>query len=255
MDFLFTKEQLAYQKAARDFAKEVIAPVAEKIDEDQSFPYETWKKAGELGYLGLCIPEEYGGSGTDTITAALVYEEVGKVCCSTAWILFPHTMGCAVPIFKMGNEDQIRKYVPKLASGEWMGCLGITEPNTGSDVAGIETKALKKGNNYVINGAKTFITNGTIADICFLIARTGDLQQGSKGLSCFIVEKNYSGYQVAKKLDKLGARGSPTAELVFIDMGVPVENRVDEEGKGFIKAMTALLYMRIGMCATSLGDC
>lgn len=216
---------------------------------------ELWRKIGAMGLCGLPIPEEYGGSGADAVTSLLAYEAFTKGSKDPGLYLSlgAHLFICAIPIWLHGNEAQKQKYLPKLASGEWIGALGLTEPNAGSDAAGIQTTARREGDYYILNGSKMFITNGPVADVVLVMA-TVDKSKRAGGVTAFIVEKGTPGFSVGRKLNKMGHRTSPTAELIFEDCKVPVENRVGEEGKGFHATTDALVWERgVFLAAESLG--
>ncbi|NLC77261.1 MAG: acyl-CoA dehydrogenase [Clostridia bacterium] len=255
MDFTFTPEQEAFVRTVEKFAREEVLPSVEHRDETGEWDQELWRKIGELGLCGLPIPEEYGGSGTDAVTCLLAYEAFTKGSKDPGLYLSlgAHLFICTVPLWLHGSEEQKRKYLPKLASGEWIGALGLTEPNAGSDAAGIQTTARRDGNYYVLNGTKMFITNGPIADVVLVMA-TVDKDKRADGVTAFIVEKGTPGFSVGRQLNKMGHRTSPTSELIFEDCRVPAENVVGEVGKGFQATTDALVWERgVFLAAGSLG--
>ncbi|BDG59819.1 isovaleryl-CoA dehydrogenase [Caldinitratiruptor microaerophilus] len=232
-------EHEALAEAALQFARQIIGPVAETIDREDTFPVAVWKQLAEQGYTGLGIPEEYGGSGGDVLAAALVGWALTRASPAVALSYGAHLNLCAHNLYRNGNEDQRRRYLPRLARGEWIGALGLTEPNAGSDATGIRATARREGDVYVLNGTKMFITNGPVADVVLVYAKTRpDL--GQRGISAFIVERTFPGFRVAQTLDKLGMRGSPTGELVFEDCRVPAENLLGQENEGLRIMMSGL---------------
>lgn len=252
MDFLLTREQLMLRKMYSEFAQEEIKPLAQEVDENEKMSEETIEKMGKLGMLGVYIPKQYGGSGADILSYIMCIEEMSKVCGSTGALVASHnSLGCA-PILENGTEEQKQKYLPKMASGEWIGAFGLTEPGAGTDASGQQTTAVLQGENYVLNGAKVFITNGGIADVFIVFAMT-DTTKGVKGISAFIVEKSFPGFSIGKKEKKMGIRGSSTTELIFEDCLVPKENILLREGDGFKIAMKTLDGCRIGVAAQALG--
>ncbi|MGC4377307.1 acyl-CoA dehydrogenase [Fictibacillus sp. Mic-4] len=252
MNLTFTEEQLMMQKMVRDFAQKEIAPYVEKMDETDQFPREIIDKMADLGLLGIPIPEEYGGAGMDFISYIIAIHELSKVSATIGVILSVHTSVGTNPILYFGTEEQKQKYIPKLASGEFLGAFGLTEPGSGSDAASLKTKAVKKGDRYLINGSKIFITNAGEADTYIVFAST-DPDAGSRGISAFIVEKDTPGFSVGKKEKKMGLNGSNTSELIFDNAEVPAENLLGNEGCGFKIAMSNLDVGRIGIAAQSLG--
>ncbi len=236
----------------RDFAAREIKPNLLQWDEDEHFPVDVMKKMGELGLLGIYIPEEYGGSGFtyDEYVTALI--ELGKVCGGIGLSVAAHNSLCTGHIYYHGTEAQKKKYLPKLASGEWIGAWGLTEPNTGSDAMRMKTTAVKDGDEWVINGAKNWITHGLSGDVAVVLVRTGELLD-SKGITAFIVEKGTPGFSAVKIKDKLGVRASETAELIFEDVRIPEENVIGELGEGFMQAMQVLDGGRISIAALSCG--
>jgi len=252
MDFDYTEEQFMIKKMIAEFADKEVAPFAAENDREQKFPWEIVKKMGELGIFGTLIPEEYGGGGFDYISHAIVAEELGRVDSSVRGIYSVQISLVALTILKWGSEEQKKKYVPKLASGEILGCFGLTEPNSGSDVVSMQTTAIKDGDYYILNGNKMWITNGGVADIAIIFAKT-DKSAGHKGISAFIVEKGTPGFSTKDIHDKLGLRASNTAELILQDVRVPKENILGNEGDGFKVAMSALDNGRYTVAAGCVG--
>jgi len=252
MEFALNKEQEMIRKTAREFAENEIAPIAAEIDETAEFPKDTVKKLSELGFMGMIVPKEYGGAGMDEVSYAIAIEELSRVCASHGVTMSVNNSLVCWPLMKFGTEEQKQKYLKPLASGEKLGCFGLTEPNAGTDAAQQTTVAIKKDGKYVITGSKIFITNGPAADVAIIFAMT-DKTKGTRGISAFIVEKEYQGYSIGTIEKKMGIRGSCTSELVFEDMEVPEENLLGKEGKGFGIAMATLDGGRIGIAAQALG--
>jgi hypothetical protein len=250
--FVLTDEQEQLRKEIRDFAAREIAPNVMRWDEASEFPLEVVKKLGEMGLMGAIFPVELGGSGLGYVDYALAVEELSAVDGSIGIIVASHNSLCTNHIFVAGNDEQRRKYIPLLASGKWLGAWGLTEPGSGSDAGSARTTAVRRGNNWVLNGNKTFITNGHYADISVIIAVT-DKGQGTRGLSAFVVEKGTPGFRAGKKENKLGLRASDTSGLIFEDCESPGENLLGEEGQGFIDSMRILDGGRISIAALSLG--
>ncbi|MBS2009206.1 MAG: acyl-CoA dehydrogenase [Cyanobacteria bacterium SZAS TMP-1] len=248
----FTEEHHAIREAIRDFATREIAPKAHAVDQEARFPIETFKELGKLGYLGLPIGAEYGGAGADYRSYVIAVEEIGRACGSTGLSYAAHVSLGSNPIYLFGTEEQKKKYLPKLTSGEHIGCWALTEPGTGSDASSQKTTARREGDHYVLNGTKQFITNATDADTAIIMAMT-DKSKGSKGISCFVVEKDTPGFYVSKVEKKLGMRGSPTASLTFEDCKVPVENMLGAEGEGYKQALMTLGGGRLSIGALALG--
>ncbi|MBM3429516.1 MAG: acyl-CoA dehydrogenase [Bacteroidetes bacterium] len=252
MNFELNENQLMIAQMVRDFAEKEIRPNMKKWDDEEFFPVETMKKMGDLGLLGIFIPEEYGGSGFSYFEYATALMELGRVCGGVGLSVFAHNSLCTGHIYYHGNEAQKRKYLPKLASGEWIGAWGLTEPNTGSDAMRMKTTAVKEGNEWVINGAKNWITHGLSGDVSVVLIRTGDLLD-SNGITAFIIEKGTPGFSAVKIKEKLGVRASETAELIFDNVRVPEENVIGQVGMGFRQAMQILDGGRISIASLSCG--
>ncbi len=250
--FVLTEEQEQLRKAVREFAVREIAPNIMTWDEASTFPLAVIKQMGALGLLGVLFPPEYGGAGLGYVDYALAIEELSAVDGSIGITMAAHNSLGSNHIFLAGSEAQRRKYIPRLASGEWLAAWGLTEPGSGSDASGARTMAIKKGDRYVLNGNKTFITNGHYADVAVVIAVT-DKSKGTHGLSAFVVEKGTKGFRPGRKENKLGLRASDTSELIFEDCEIPAENLLGVEGEGFIDAMRVLDGGRISIAALSLG--
>ena len=252
MDFQLTDEQLQLQRTVHDFATREILPHVHEWDESSHFPLETIKQLGKLGLMGCIFPDELGGSGYGYIEYVLAIEELSRVDGSVGIIVAAHTSLCSNHIFIAGNERQKRQYIPRLATAEHIGAWALTEPNSGSDAAGARCTATRKGDRWILNGTKTFITNGGYADVCVVVAVT-DKTIGTRGLSAFIVERGTPGFRSGKKENKLGLRASDTSELIFEDCEIPAENLLGSEGHGFIDAMRVLDGGRISIAALGLG--
>lgn len=254
MDFTLTKSQELFKQMITAFAENEVKPLAAEIDEEERFPVETVEKMSKTGLMGIVIPTQYGGAGGDQIMYTMAVEELSKVCGTTGVILSAHTSLGVAPILEFGTEEQKQKYLPKMASGEWIGAFGLTEPNAGTDAAGQQTTAWfdEKTNEWVLNGSKIFITNAGYAHVYIIFAMT-DKSAGLKGISTFIVEADTPGFSVGKKEKKLGIKGSATCELIFEDCRIPKENLVGAIGKGFKIAMMTLDGGRIGIAAQALG--
>jgi len=252
VEFDFTPEQKAIQTLTRTFARDVIQPAAPIIDDTDTFPRDVIKQMAELGLMGLPIPEEWGGVGADFVSYINAIEEISYASAAVGVILAVHTSVGTFPILYFGTEAQKQKYLPKLASGAWLGAFALTEPNAGSDASSIRTRAIRDGNDYVLNGSKVFITNGGEADLyCVFAVTNPDL--GTRGVSAFLVERDLVGFTIGKKEKKMGLHGSVTAELLFEDVRVPVDNRLGQEGDGFTIAMRLLDGGRIGIAAQAQG--
>jgi len=252
MDLRFTEEQEMMRKMVREFAQNEIAPFVERMEQGE-FPREILNKMAELGLMGITIPEEYGGAGMDFTSYIIAIHEISKVSATLGVILSVHTSVGTNPILYFGTEEQKKKYVPKLASGEYLGAFCLTEPSAGSDAKSLKTKAVREGDYYILNGSKVFITNGGEADTYIVFARTNPDEPGSKGISAFIVEKDTPGFIIGKDEKKMGLHGSRTVQISLEDAKVPAENLLGEEGQGFKIAMANLDVGRIGIAAQSLG--
>ncbi|MDC0761551.1 acyl-CoA dehydrogenase [Brevibacillus sp. AG] len=252
MDFRLNEEQEMMRRMVRDFAQKEIAPFIPVMEETDQFPRQILKKMGEMGLMGIPIAEEWGGAGADFISYILAIHEISKVSATVGVILSVHTSVGTNPILYFGTEEQKRKYVTKLASGEYLGAFALTEPHAGSDASSIRTTAVKKGDEYILNGNKVFITNGGEADTYIAFAVT-DSTKGTKGISAFIVDKDTPGFTVGKKEKKMGLHGSYTTELIFDNARVPAANLLGQEGEGFCIAMANLDSGRIGIAAQALG--
>jgi len=250
--FILTEEQEALRREIRSFAAREIAPHVMEWDEASVFPLTVTKKLGAMGLLGIIFPPELGGVGLSYVDYVLAIEELSAVDGSIGIIVASHNSLGTNHIFLFGNEEQKNKYVPRLASGEWLAAWALTEPGSGSDASSARTTAVKKGDRYVLNGTKTFITNGHYADVTVVIAVT-DKSKGTHGLSAFIVEKGTKGFRPGKKENKLGLRASDTSELIFEDCEIPEENLLGAEGEGFVDAMRVLDGGRISIAALALG--
>ena len=250
--FVLTEDQESLRKEIRQFAAREIFPNIMAWDEASEFPAAVVKKLGAMGLMGVIFPPEYGGAGMGYVDYVLAIEELSAVDGSVGIIVAAHNSLGTNHIYLAGNEAQKKKYVTKLASGEWLGAWGLTEPGSGSDAGGARTTAVRKGDKYVLNGNKTFITNGSYADTVVVIAVT-DRSKGTKGLSAFVVEKGTKGFRPGKKENKLGLRASDTSELIFEDCEIPAENLLGVEGEGFVDAMRVLDGGRISIAALSLG--
>lgn len=252
MDFSLSKEQQMARKMFRDFAVTEVEPLAHDIDEEERFPAETVEKMGKYGFFGIPIPKKYGGQGCDNLLFNIAIEELSRVCATTGVILESHTSLGAEPILQYGTEEQKQQYLIPLAKGDYLGAFCLTEPNAGTDAAGMQTRAVLEGDHYVLNGSKIFITNGGKADTYIVMAMT-DKSQGTRGISAFIVEKTFPGFSIGKKEEKMGIRASSTCEIIFENCIVPKENLLGREGKGFNIAMHTLDGGRIGIAAQALG--
>ena len=252
MNFSQNETQTMIAQTVRDFCDQHIRPHIMEWDEAQTFPVEAMKKLGELGLMGILVPEEYGGSGLGYDEYVTAITELGRVDPSVALSMAAHNSLCTGHILQHGSEAQKKKYLPLLASGEWIGAWGLTEANTGADAMRMKVTAKKEGNEWVLNGAKNWITHGISGDVAVVLARTGELLD-SHGISAFIVERGTPGFQAGKKENKLGMRASETAEMVFDDCRIPEENLIGAEGEGFVQAMKVLDGGRISIAALSLG--
>jgi butyryl-CoA dehydrogenase len=255
MDFALSTEQLMFREQVLKFARKEIVPRVQENDLQSRFDRESWNKLGEFGLLGLHFPEELGGSAADVVTSVVAAEALGEagVDGGITLSLGAHTYLCADTIFVHGNQHQREKYIPRLASGEWIGCMGLTEPGAGSDVSSLRTRAERKGDTWVLNGTKMFITNGSIADVAVIYARIDSAPGRQEGISAFIVEKGTPGFKVGRTLIKMGVRTSPTAELIFEDCIIPAENLLGLEGNGFLMAMQTVEWDRSALLAPFVG--
>ena len=247
-----TEEQLMIQETARKFAESELKPIAEEIDKKMEYPVEMFKKMGEVGFMGLMVPAEYGGTGTDTVSYAIVIEELARACASSALGVAAHNSLACGPISLMGTEEQKQKFLPELATGEAIGAFCLTEPHCGSDASAIKTTAVLKGDKYVLNGTKTYVTNGGWARYLVATAVT-DPTKGAKGISAFIIENDFPGFIVGSKERKLGVRASGTYEIVFENCEVPKANLLGPEGAGFTAFMKTLEGGRISIGSMAVG--
>ena len=252
MDFTLSKKHRLMQELFAKFALNEVKPIAGDVDETEEFPYQTAEKLGRYGFMGIPFPKEFGGGGADNLAYAMCVEEMSKVCGTTGVIVSAHTSLCAAPIYESGTKEQKEKYLTKLATGEWIGAFGLTEPGAGTDAAMQQTTAVLDGDNYILNGTKIFITNADAAHVYIIIAMT-DKSKGTRGCSAFIVEKDMPGFSVGKMEKKMGIRGSATCELIMENCVVPKENLIGKEGQGFRIAMQTLDGGRIGIAAQALG--
>jgi isovaleryl-CoA dehydrogenase len=252
MDFTLSDEHKMLQESVRNFAEKEIWPIAEEIDEKDSWPDGMWQKLADLGIMGITVDVEYGGAGADLLSAVITVEELSKASPAIALSWGAHANLCCNNLNNNANEDQKKKYLPPLCSSEHIGALGLTEPNAGSDAVNIQTLAVKNGDHYVVNGTKMFITNGSVANTVVLYVKT-DKEKGARGITAFILDTAFPGFSVSKKLKKYGHRGSPTAELVFEDCIIPAENILGEENKGINVMMSGLDVERSFYAGESLG--
>ena len=255
MEFNFTEEQLMFRDALYKAAKKNITPLCEEADLLGEFSWEVWNQFRDMGLLGLSIPEEYGGQGADLTTCCLATEALAHAGVDQGHLLAlgAHSYLASRTLFDNGNEDQINRYIPKMAAGEWIGCMGLTEPNAGSDAASMQTTAVKKGDRWILNGTKTFITNAPVADVAIIYA-TIDRKLKHKGITAFIVEKGFKGYSVGKPFHKMGLKASTTSEIFLEDCEVPEENLIGEVGKGFKYALGSVEWDRSAMLAPAIGN-
>jgi alkylation response protein AidB-like acyl-CoA dehydrogenase len=252
LDFNLSEEQRLLQKTVREFAETELGPHAREWDERQEFPRQVFTKLGEMGLMGVVWPPEYGGSGLTTLDYAIVMEELARVEAGVALSVAAHNSLCSGHIYLAGSEEQKKRFLIPLARGEKIGCWGLTENSAGSDAGGTKTTAARDGAHWVLNGSKTFITNGRLADTAVVMAVT-DRARGKKGISAFLVERGTKGFRAGKKEDKLGVRSSDTSELIFEDCRIPAENLLGREGHGFIDTLRVLDRGRIGIGAFSVG--
>jgi butyryl-CoA dehydrogenase len=252
MDFNLTSEQQMFQKIIREFCIKELKPIAAKIDQEEYFPFELYKKMGQMGLMGMTVPQKYGGAGIDKVSYMIALEEISRFCGSTGLTVEAHnTLGCGY-IYEHGSEEQRKKYLPHYMTGENFAALAITEPNAGSDVAGLQTTAVLDKDEWVINGTKQFITTGDIAGVTIVMAKT-EKDKGAKGISAILVEKDTKGFKIGQLEDKLGLRGSRTAEQIFEDCRVPKENLLGEKNKGFYGVMDTLDRGRTAVGAMAVG--
>ena len=252
MSFQLTDEQLLTRSSVREFAEAEVAPIAAEIDRDHRFPEETVPKLGELGLLGMLVPEEYGGVGMDTVSYCIAIEELSRACATTGVLVEAHSSLCTWPIVHFGTEEQKQKYLPDLASGKKLGSFGLTEPGAGSDAGNTATTATRDGDEFVLNGQKIFITNGGYAGTFVILARSTDAP-GTRGISAFIVDRDTPGFTIGEPEKKLGIRASSTVPLMFNDARIPAANLLGEEGRGFNIAMDTLDGGRTGIAAQAVG--
>jgi alkylation response protein AidB-like acyl-CoA dehydrogenase len=252
MDLGFTPEQHQLRKSIRQFCEAEIKPHVMEWDETQHFPVDVFKRLGKLGVLGAVFPEELGGAGYSYVDYSIVMEEIARVDPSIALSVAAHVSLCANHIYLAGSEEQKQRYLPKLASGEWIGCWSLTEPEAGSDAGGTRTKAVLDGDSWILNGGKTFTTNAQVADVCVAMAMT-DRSQSAHGISAFILEKGTPGFKVGKKENKLGMRCSPTGEVLFADCRLPASQLCGKRGEGFVDSLRILDGGRISIAALSVG--
>ena len=252
MDFDYTPEQVQLRREVRDFATKEILPYVMEWDENQIFPLEVIKKLGQLGYMGVIFPEEYGGAGLGYVEYSIIIEELSRVDGSVGIIVAAHTSLCSNHIYKAGTEEQKQRYLTKLTSGEWIGCWSLTEPEAGSDAAGTRSTAVREGDCWVLNGSKTFTTNAHYADVCVGMAMT-DRAAARHGISAFILEKDTPGFRAGKKENKLGLRASATGEVIFSDCRLPQSQMLGKQGEGFVDSLRILDGGRVSISALSIG--
>ena len=252
MDFALSTEQVELRRHVREFAEAEIRPHVAEWDEAQTFPLETIKQIGKLGYLGVIFPEELGGAGLGYIEYAIIIEELSRVDPSVALIVAAHNSLCTNHIFMAGDDAQRRRYIPRLATGEWIGCWSLTEPEAGSDAAGTRTQAVRDGSGWILNGSKTFTTNAHFAQVCVAMAVT-DRASAQHGISAFLIETGTPGFRLGKKENKLGMRASATGEVIFTDCRLPASQLLGREGDGFVDSLRILDGGRISIAALSVG--
>jgi len=252
VDFKLTEEQIAIRDMAKQFADEQIKPREKELDETGEFPRDIINKMAELGFLGMIIPEQYGGSGMDMVTVCIAAEEITKASAAVALTMGLHNSLATLPILDYASEEIKQKYLPKIARGEWLACFALTEPNAGSDAGNQQTTAVEDGDYYVINGRKQFITNGPVADVAIIFAST-DRTRGPRGVSAFVVDAKTKGFQVGTIEKKMGISCSPTSELIFEDMRVPKDHMLGKKGRGMWVAMTTIDGARAGVAAQCVG--
>ncbi|MDE6105774.1 MAG: acyl-CoA dehydrogenase [Bacteroidales bacterium] len=252
MDFSLTKQEKLFLQMIREFAEKEVKPLAAEVDEQERFPLETVGKMAKIGLMGIPVPKEYGGAGSTNQMYTMAVEELSRVCATTGVIVSAHTSLCVAPIMEHGTEEQKKKYLPKLASGEWLGAFALTEPNAGTDASAQQTIATPDGDGYIINGSKIFITNAEYANVFIIFAMT-DKSLGTKGITAFILEKGMKGFSIGKKELKMGIRGSATCELIFEDVRVSKDQVLGKIGGGFGIAMKTLDGGRIGIASQAVG--
>lgn len=252
MDFSLTKPEKLFLQMIREFAEKEVKPLAAEVDEQERFPVETVEKMAKIGLMGIPVPKEYGGAGSTNQMYTMAVEELSRVCATTGVIVSAHTSLCVAPIMEHGTDAQKQKYLPKLASGQWLGAFGLTEPNAGTDASAQQTIAVADGDDYIINGTKIFITNAEYADVFIIFAMT-DKSLGTKGITAFILEKGMKGFSIGKKELKMGIRGSATCELIFEDVRISKDQVLGKIGGGFGIAMKTLDGGRIGIASQALG--
>ncbi|MBN2066373.1 MAG: acyl-CoA dehydrogenase [Candidatus Thermoplasmatota archaeon] len=252
MDFTLTDRQTLFQKTIRAFCEKELKPLASKIDKEEYFPKALYKKMGQMGLLGMTVPQKHGGAGIDRVSYMIALEEISRVCGSTGITVEAHNSLGLGHIYERGTEEQRKKYLPKLTNGDGLAAWALTEPNAGSDAAGLQTTAVLDKDQWVLNGTKQFITSGDIADVVTVMAKT-DKEKGAKGISAFIVEKDTPGFRIGQSEDKLGLRGSHTVELIFENCRIPKEQLLGEKDLGFVGAMNILDRGRTAIGAMSVG--
>jgi len=251
MEFAFTEEQKILRSTVREFAESRLAPVADKLDQAGEFATENFKAMAGMGLTGMRVPAKYGGNEVDNVSVAIIAEELARACASTCNILIVHAGACTELVYRYGNEEQRRRFIPPLARGEKIGSFAITEAEAGSDATAVQCTAVKDGDSYILNGTKVFITNGTVCDTAVVFARVPEM--GKRGITAFVVENGMPGFSKGKKYHKLGMRAATNCDLVFEDCRVPAANRLGEEGQGMKICLATLDYGRIGVAALALG--
>jgi butyryl-CoA dehydrogenase len=252
MDFSLSSDQLLIRDTVRQFMETEMRPILREYEREEKFPAEQLRKLGELGCCGMLVPEEWGGAGTDTVSYALMLEEVARVCASTAVALSVTNSVVGIPIWKFGSEAQKKKYLTPLSRGEILGAFCLTEPQAGSDAAGIQTRAVREGDHYVLNGTKAWVTNGGVSGVYVVFAKT-DPDAGARGVSAFLVDPTFPGFRISRYEEKMGLHLSRSAEVVFDNCRLPVENRLGEEGQGLRIALESLDGGRVGIAAQAVG--
>jgi len=247
-----TEEQKMLQRTVREFAEAEVKPLARELDETGRFPLESFRKAAELGLTGVAFPEKYGGAGFDHVSYAIVIEEISRCCASTGVILSVQNSLCCEPFYRFGTEEQKQRFLVPLLRGEKIGCYALTEPQAGSNAAALATRAARKGDRYLVNGTKAWITNGGVAEVAVVYVNT-DPEKGEKGITALVVERGTPGFRVGKEEKKLGIQATACVELSFTDCEVPVENRIGNEGEGYRIALSTLDGGRIGIASQAVG--